>query len=140
MYKFYKSLNGGLQTKFGEKGIALSGEAHRIGIARSLYQNSQIIIFDEPTSALDSKSEKDVLNLINRLKKKIIIIISHRKSTEEICDKVIDLQLYDTVYDSKLVCLAVRDSKYLKTKYPKIGVITIQEIEILKYFVNYLNI
>ena len=94
MYEFYKSLNGGLQTKFGEKGIALSGgQAHRIGIARSLYQNSQIIIFDEPTSALDSKSEKDVLNLINRLKKnKIIIIISHRKSTEEMCDKVIDLQ------------------------------------------------
>ena len=94
MGNFYNSLNKGLDTKFGEKGIALSGgQAQRIGIARVLYKKSEIIIFDEPTSSLDSKSEKEVLNLISKLKEnKIIIIISHRKSTENICDKIIDLK------------------------------------------------
>ena len=55
------------------------GQRQRIGIARALYQNSQIIIFDEATSALDIKAESDVMNALGNLDKKFtIIIIAHR--------------------------------------------------------------
>ena len=54
------------------------GQLQRIGIARALYQNKNILIFDEATNALDENLEsKIVSNLLNLKKDKIIIFISH---------------------------------------------------------------
>ena len=61
----------------------------RIGIARALYENPEIIIFDEATSALDFETEKEVLKSINTLKKeKTIIMITHRIKNLEEFDKI----------------------------------------------------
>ena len=89
--KFIDSLKNKYYTKVGENGLKLSGgQRQRIGIARALYQNSQIIIFDEATSALDNKTELDVMNALGRLDKKFtIIIIAHRLSTIKKCNKLI---------------------------------------------------
>ena len=69
------------------------GQRQRIGIARSLYKDSELIIFDEATSALDSKTEKSVLDVIYNLPKTItIIIISHKITSLNRCDKVLKIE------------------------------------------------
>ena len=73
----------------GENGSKLSGgQIQRIGIARALYFNPEILILDEITSSLDTITEQQILNVIKNLKKEMtIILITHRKSTI-ICDKM----------------------------------------------------
>jgi ATP-binding cassette, subfamily B, bacterial PglK len=90
---FLNSLENKDQTIVGERGIMLSGgQRQRISIARALYHNSQVIIFDEPTSALDSKTEENLMNSIQSLKRdKTIFIISHSKSILKFCDEVYEV-------------------------------------------------
>jgi ABC-type multidrug transport system fused ATPase/permease subunit len=90
---FVKSLEEGLSTKVGERGVRLSGgQRQRIGIARALYRNTEILVFDEATSALDNQTETEVMDAINNLKKsKTLIIIAHRLSTISKCDHIIKL-------------------------------------------------
>ena len=78
------------QTKVGDRGIRLSGgQRQRIGIARALYHNPSIIILDEATSSLDNKTEKLVMNAIEKFgEDKTIILIAHRLSTLKNCDKI----------------------------------------------------
>jgi ATP-binding cassette, subfamily B, bacterial PglK len=79
--------------KFGEMGSKLSGgQVQRIGIARSLYNNPEILILDEPTSSLDSATENKIIDLINSFKfKKTIILISHKSELLSECNKLINL-------------------------------------------------
>lgn len=90
---FIDNLELGVNTKVGELGDKLSGgQKQRIGIARSLYNDPDVIILDESTSSLDSKNEDAILSEIIKFKgKKIIIIISHKKSTTKICDKIYEI-------------------------------------------------
>lgn len=85
---FIDSLELGLNTEVGERGVRLSGgQRQRIGIARALYRNPQILVLDEATSALDNDTERSVMSSINSLKhSKTIIIIAHRLSTVKNCD------------------------------------------------------
>ncbi len=78
-------------TTIGERGVRLSGgQRQRIGIARALYHNPQVLILDEATSALDNNTEKQVMNEIKKLEKKItIVMIAHRLSTVRECDSII---------------------------------------------------
>jgi ATP-binding cassette, subfamily B, bacterial PglK len=82
-------------TPCGERGIRLSGgQRQRIGIARALYKEAKILILDEATSALDSKTEQAVMNAIDNLEEGLtILVIAHRLSTLESCDKVIEVCL-----------------------------------------------
>lgn len=84
------SLPNGLENKIGEKGIRISGgQSQRIGIARIMYQNREIIILDEATSALDKNTEIEVLNgLFSNIENKTFIIIAHRKETIDKCDNL----------------------------------------------------
>ena len=59
----------------------------RIGIARALYHNPQILILDEATNALDNLTEQVVMEAMENLRKKItVIIISHRLNIVKNCD------------------------------------------------------
>ena len=86
-------LEDGYNTTIGDRGIRLSGgEKQRIGIARALYTDPNILIFDEATSALDSVTEKEIIEEIYKLSpQKTIIMIAHRLSTVEQCDSIIVL-------------------------------------------------
>jgi len=81
-------------TLVGERGVRLSGgQIQRIGIARALYKNPQILLFDEATSALDNVTEKSVMESINLLSGNItIIMIAHRLTTIRNCDQVVFLE------------------------------------------------
>ena len=91
------------QTKIGERGIRLSGgEKQRIGIARALYCNPQLLILDEATSALDNKTESTIMDAIDSLRRDItIIIIAHRLSTLKNCDKIFKLHKGEIINQGK---------------------------------------
>ena len=81
-------------TYVGEKGIRISGgQMQRVGIARALYYNPEIIVLDEATSALDNLTEKNIMDSLKKLSKsKTIIIIAHRLSTIKNCDQIYFLE------------------------------------------------
>lgn len=81
------------QTVVGERGVKLSGgQSQRIGIARALYKNPQVLVLDEATSALDNQTENDLIETIKKLKKNItIIIIAHRLNTLKNCDIIFEI-------------------------------------------------
>jgi len=74
----------------GEDGVRISGgQKQRLGIARALYRDPDLLIFDEGTSSLDNKTEDEIMELLMGLKgKKTIIFITHNLKTLESCDKV----------------------------------------------------
>jgi ATP-binding cassette, subfamily B, bacterial PglK len=88
------SLDKGIHTKVGERGVQLSGgQRQRIGIARALYHDPDVLVFDEATSALDGITEKIIMNAIHDFSgKKTIIMIAHRLKTVEKCDCIFYLE------------------------------------------------
>ncbi len=88
--RFVEKLPDGLDTSTGDRGIRISGgERQRLGIARALYHNPEILVFDEATSALDNVTEKAVMEAINSFHgKKTMVIIAHRLNTIENCDMI----------------------------------------------------
>ena len=91
----FPKLEDGIDTIVGEKAIKLSGgQGQRIGIARSLLKDKEVIFLDEATSKLDETNEFQIIEkLTNKLGgKKTIIIISHREKTlQKFCDEIYDL-------------------------------------------------
>ena len=79
------------ETMVGERGVQLSGgQIQRIGIARSLYNGADLIVFDEATSALDNQTELELMAAIDALSgDKTIIVIAHRLQTVKNCDQII---------------------------------------------------
>ncbi len=94
IHDFIMSLPEGYETKITELGNSLSdGEKQRIGIARAFLHNAPIILLDEPTSNLDSLNEAMVLQALLKVKQdKLIVLVSHRTSTMQICDQVIHIE------------------------------------------------
>ena len=88
--KKIKQLPQGLKTQVGNNGVKLSGgERQRLAISRVLYQDPEIIFLDESTNALDAKTEEKILEGIkSNYKDKTIIMIAHRQSLIDYCDKI----------------------------------------------------
>jgi ATP-binding cassette subfamily B protein len=82
------------ETRVGERGVQLSGgQCQRIGIARALYKNADVIIFDEATSALDQTTEKSVMDSIDLLSENItFLIVAHRINTLEKCSEIYEIK------------------------------------------------
>ncbi len=92
--EFVCTLPEGLETVVGERGIRLSGgQRQRIGIARALYHDPSVLVLDEATSALDTATEQGVMEAITALHgTKTILIVAHRLSTVEHCDRLYRLE------------------------------------------------
>jgi len=84
----------GIRTRVGEGGIQLSGgQQQRIGIARALYDDPELLVLDEATSALDNETEEKIMNEIySASESKTLIVIAHRLSTVERCNRRIRLE------------------------------------------------
>lgn len=87
---FINSLEKGLDTPIGERGVLLSGgQKQRIGIARAFLKNAPILVLDEATSALDNQAEHIVQQAIdNLMKDRTVFVIAHRLSTIQNADKI----------------------------------------------------
>lgn len=90
-HEFILELHEGYDTKVGERGAGLSGgQRQRIAIARALLYNPPILIFDEATSALDYESERIIMNNLDQIARdRTLIMIAHRLTTVEKCDRII---------------------------------------------------
>ena len=101
---FIKTLPEKLETVIGEKGVQISGgQRQRLGIARALYNDPDILIFDESTNSLDEKTEKKFLQSINVLKNdKTIIFVTHRRSVLNDCDKILSLDDGNLIFSGTL--------------------------------------
>jgi ABC-type bacteriocin/lantibiotic exporter with double-glycine peptidase domain len=86
-------LPDGIETLLGENGIRLSGgQRQRVALARSFYYQRNVLILDEATSSLDNETEREIVEEIKDFKaEKTLIVIAHRYSTIEHCDRVYKL-------------------------------------------------
>lgn len=102
---FIKTLDKGLDTNIGERGVLLSGgQKQRIGIARAFLKNAPILILDEATSALDNEAEKIVQQAIeNLMKDRTVFVIAHRLTTVRNADRIA------VIKDGKLVEIGNHD-------------------------------
>lgn len=67
------------------------GEQQRVGIARALSHNPDVIIADEPTGNLDRDTEADVLKILTSLahdEGKCVIIVTHSRKVTSIADEI----------------------------------------------------
>lgn len=107
-------LPNGLDTELGEKGYKLSGgEKQRLGIARAIINDAQIIIFDESTSALDTQTELLIQEAIeSQLADKTLILVAHRLSTLKNVDKIFVFSAGRLIEEGKFGELIKDDKSY----------------------------
>ena len=90
VHDFIMGLPKGYDTEVGELGDTLSGgERQRLGLARAFLHDAPFLLLDEPTSNLDSLNEAVILKALHEgCREKTVVLVSHRKSTMGIADKV----------------------------------------------------
>jgi peptide/nickel transport system ATP-binding protein len=92
------------------------GQKQRLGIARALVVNPDLIVADEPTSALDVSVQAEILRLIERVQDEFgvaILLISHDMGViREVCDRVA------VMYLGEFVETAATDELFAAPQHP----------------------
>lgn len=91
------------------------GQLQKIGLARAIYHNYDIIVLDEPSSSLDSFSEKQIFEQIKKIySNKGIIFISHRLSNIVDVDRIYYIENGKIVEEGSHEELIKLNGKYSK--------------------------
>jgi len=80
------------------------GEQQRVAIARALVNEAGIILADEPTGNLDTKSEKDIMAILQNLnnKGKTVVIVTHEKEIAEYAERIIYMRDGEIIRDEQV--------------------------------------
>ena len=100
-----REMQAEVQRVFDQMGVTIDpcvkvsrlsvGERQQVEIARTIQQQSQIIIMDEPTAALGVKESRKVLDLVLKLKEQgcSVIVISHNmRHVFNVADRIVVLR------------------------------------------------
>ena len=83
----------GMDAQIGERGVGLSeGQAQRVAVARALISKAPILLLDEATSALDEQTEARLLENIDAMRDKTVLIVTHRRAALAICDYTLHIE------------------------------------------------
>ncbi len=108
----------GLSHRLYHESSELSGgEKQRVAIARALVTDPEVIFADEPTGNLDSKSGKNVMAIIqhlNEMRGKTIVLITHETSTAEHAERIIHLMDGEIEKDVKVRKRLTPDDEFVK--------------------------
>lgn len=101
------------------------GEQQRVAIARSIINEPAIIFADEPTGNLDSRSEKEVIALLEKLNSegKTIIMVTHEEDIASHASRIIRVRDGEIISDEK------KGKKRLKTENNSNSDIIIRALE-----------
>lgn len=115
-YGFITAMEGGYNTRIGEKGVRLSGgQKQRLSIARAIIKNAPILLLDEATSALDTESEFEVQTALdNLMKNRTTVVIAHRLSTIKNADMIYVIEKGAIVEQGNHEELLKKDGEYAK--------------------------
>jgi len=93
MNTFLKKNKRGLDLSLNEIGEGLSmGQKQRLGMARALLRDPQILILDEVTANLDPKTEASLVENIEKMKSNMTILVStHSNAFDDIADQILEL-------------------------------------------------
>lgn len=94
VHSLVQGVNTMMTKELDENGVVFSGgEAQKLMLARTIYDDSPIVILDEPTSALDALMESEIYENYNTIfADKTSVFISHRLSSTKFCDRIIFLE------------------------------------------------
>ena len=96
---------GKTRALLGELGIAYladrfpramsQGEKQRVGIARAIANDAELLIADEPTGSLETRKAIDIISLLHgqaRTRNATVIVASHDLRLREFADRTLRLQ------------------------------------------------
>lgn len=117
-----------------------AGQKQRVSIARVIIKNPCVIFADEPTGNLDSETAEQILDLLNKISKKcLVIMISHdRESAFRYADRIISLkkgQIVEDISNAKRKILYDKDY-YIKGE--KQACIKYKDFSLTDYISNHL--
>ena len=103
LIELVEQLPEGVNTILGERGVRISGgQRQRVALARAFYHGRSVLVLDEATSALDNETEREIIDEIQRLKgQKTMIVIAHRLTTVQHCDRIYRLEQGKIVVEGK---------------------------------------
>jgi ABC-2 type transport system ATP-binding protein len=112
-------LVGIIDAKNRRIGKYSGGMRQRLGIAQAIINRPQLVMLDEPVSALDPFGRREVLELLERLKKETTILFSTHilNDAEEVCDEII------FVHNGKIVESGTMDDLRERHQQAKIDLI-----------------
>ncbi|EGR8610033.1 ABC transporter ATP-binding protein, partial [Listeria monocytogenes] len=103
----------GLEESANKKISTYSGGMRqRLGIAQAILHRPELLVLDEPVSALDPIGRREMMLLLDKLKKEITILFSTHilKDAEEICDRIAIIKNGELVADKTVVQLMEEES------------------------------
>ena len=91
--KFFEKFPEGIMANVDKEGNKLSGGQKQImALIRAIIQRKKIILLDEPTSSLDTETKGIFISLIQQMKGKTILVVTHDKTIDDMFDDTINLK------------------------------------------------
>jgi ATP-binding cassette subfamily B protein/subfamily B ATP-binding cassette protein MsbA len=130
-HDFIMRLPEGYDTVIGERGGTLSGgEKQRLSIARAFLKDAPLLILDEPTSALDARTERMLLDALERLMEgRLTFIIAHRLSTIRHADKILVVEEGEIVEQGTHAELVAQGGLYSRLYHQQMEIATHEGVE-----------